>query len=79
MTDKISSKLLSRYSKRVPRYTSYPPTTLFHDVVPTEVNLAFLRASRNHEKPLSLYVHLPFCEKMCNTAKYAPLRFTILS
>lgn len=57
----------------VPRYTSYPTAADFDDSVGTD---AVTGALRQIEKgtPLSLYVHVPFCEEICwycgcNTAR----------
>lgn len=60
--------LLKKYDLPVPRYTSYPtvplwqPDTLGSDIWISEVNKAF--ASFN-TKEVSIYIHLPFCEKLC--------------
>lgn len=51
------------YSRPVPRYTSYPPATQFHDL-PAETRQEAL-AQIETDQTLSLYLHLPFCEKMC--------------
>lgn len=59
-------ELLRKYSGPVPRYTSYPPANHFSD------DLAVLRPAnliacdnRPGAGPLSLYVHLPFCQSRC--------------
>jgi len=58
-------ELTPRYDRPGPRYTSYPPAPHFT----TEVNAEAARevyASRGPgAPPLSLYVHLPFCDTMC--------------
>lgn len=58
--------LLRKYSGPAPRYTSYPTANHFTD------NLAALnpvdlitRDNRPGSGPLSLYVHLPFCQARC--------------
>ena len=57
--------LIRRYDQAGPRYTSYPTAVEFHDGIgPTELGQA-LRASRTARRPLSLYVHLPFCANIC--------------
>lgn len=48
----------------VPRYTSYPPTTAFHEGVGAEEYAAALSRLPVHE-PVSLYVHIPFCDSLC--------------
>lgn len=48
----------------VPRYTSYPPATAFHSAV-TAIDYAASLAKLPPEKPISLYVHIPFCDALC--------------
>ena len=50
-----------------PRYTSYPTAVEFHDGV-TDGRLRRAPGARRcacRDEPLSLYVHLPFCEERC--------------
>jgi oxygen-independent coproporphyrinogen-3 oxidase len=58
--------LLRKYSGPVPRYTSYPPANHFSDDLAV-VRPASLIARDNlpGAGPLSLYVHLPFCQQRC--------------
>jgi len=63
--ERFPRELLTRYQRRVPRYTSYPPATAFEPSSEALIKGAFERASQRADEPLSLYVHLPFCEKMC--------------
>jgi oxygen-independent coproporphyrinogen-3 oxidase len=63
----VSLELLKRYNVPGPRYTSYPTAPVWkEDFTPGEYEQV-LRESGAAEKPapLSLYVHLPFCEKLC--------------
>ena len=59
--------LLAKYNRPGPRYTSYPTALQFHEGFRTEDFFEELertnRVSRG--KPLSLYVHLPFCSSVC--------------
>jgi len=48
----------------VPRYTSYPTAAEFHDGVGAADQRTALERIATDE-PLSLYVHIPFCEKIC--------------
>lgn len=57
----------------MPRYTSYPTAADFVDSVGVSDHLAALDGIEA-EQPVSLYAHIPFCEKICwycgcNTAK----------
>jgi len=56
--------LIQRYNRPGPRYTSYPTAVEFlpvsHDRFERD---AF--ASRDTSKPLSLYIHIPFCAHVC--------------
>lgn len=54
--------LIRKYNRPGPRYTSYPPATQFSKDVPPE---ALLNEVRTGSGPLSLYLHLPFCETLC--------------
>ena len=55
--------LLESYgSEPVPRYTSYPPANRWCDSLSeTDAREAL---SRSH-RPLSIYVHVPFCRRLC--------------
>lgn len=50
--------------KPVPRYTSYPPATLFKDDIVGAHYVEALSALEGTE-PLSLYLHVPFCRALC--------------
>lgn len=45
----------------VPRYTSYPTAAEFGDIGPSD----YREALSTVEGDVSLYVHIPFCEKIC--------------
>ncbi|MCM8558214.1 oxygen-independent coproporphyrinogen III oxidase [Sphingomicrobium sediminis] len=51
-------------ARPVPRYTSYPTAAEFTDHVGAEDQPRALGRVRGDE-PLSLYLHVPFCEKIC--------------
>jgi oxygen-independent coproporphyrinogen III oxidase len=51
-------------SARVPRYTSYPTATHFHAGVTAETSRFWL-TSLPKGMPLSLYLHIPFCDTLC--------------
>ncbi len=54
--------LIEKYNRPGPRYTSYPPANHF---APVEDADALWASTRTSTDPLSLYVHLPFCETLC--------------
>ena len=59
--------LIRKYDKSGPRYTSYPTAPQFTDAF-GEKELKRSIERSNHEmipKPLSLYVHIPFCDTIC--------------
>ncbi|OQA34750.1 MAG: Oxygen-independent coproporphyrinogen-III oxidase [Betaproteobacteria bacterium ADurb.Bin341] len=58
-------RLIERFEIKGPRYTSYPTADRFQ--VPFDASV-FRNALENRsppERPLSLYVHLPFCASIC--------------
>lgn len=57
--------LIRRHDRSGPRYTSYPTAVQFHDGVGSFDLLHALRDSRKAQRPLSLYVHVPFCANIC--------------
>ena len=64
---KLSPELLERYDKPGPRYTSYPTAIEFTDEFDTSDYQGRLAAYADKpDAPLSLYVHLPFCEARCS-------------
>jgi oxygen-independent coproporphyrinogen-3 oxidase len=59
--------LIRKYDGFGPRYTSYPTADRFHAGF-TAADYVDALAARNHAapaQPLSLYVHLPFCNTIC--------------
>ena len=57
--------LIRRHDRPGPRYTSYPTAVQFHGEVGSFDLLHALRDSRKAKRPLSLYVHVPFCANIC--------------
>jgi oxygen-independent coproporphyrinogen-3 oxidase len=63
--DQISEALLEKYNRPGPRYTSYPTTPVWKDNFgPEDLETFFVQADEKRT-PLSLYMHLPFCESLC--------------
>ena len=63
----ISEALVRKFDNSGPRYTSYPTADRFHAGFNAETYQTYLdeRAGRPENPPLSIYVHLPFCESLC--------------
>ena len=57
--------LIQRYDLAGPRYTSYPTAVQFHNQFDETEYLQAIHDSNASQRPLSLYVHLPFCGTVC--------------
>lgn len=59
--------LVLRLDRPGPRYTSYPPADRFSTAfTAADAELALTRAdTANADRPLSVYVHLPHCHRLC--------------
>jgi len=64
---KFNTELIKRYDVAGPRYTSYPTAVQFMEGFDAEAYVRYTTGSNNEliPKPLSLYVHLPFCHSLC--------------
>jgi oxygen-independent coproporphyrinogen-3 oxidase len=63
---RLTAELLRKHDRPGPRYTSYPTAVEFHEGVgPDEYAARLARADACAGEPLSLYVHLPFCQERC--------------
>ncbi len=62
-----NKQLVSKYSKPVPRYTSYPTAPQFIPVsAPDRQRINEYIFHRNNEaRDISIYLHLPFCKSLC--------------
>jgi len=56
-------QLIVKYDQFGPRYTSYPTADRFSEAFRTHDLVAALLA--REPRPLSLYVHVPFCDTIC--------------
>ena len=65
----ISESLIRQYDVSGPRYTSYPTADRFVEAFSAQDYIQALEQRRNGAAamtlPLSLYVHIPFCESLC--------------
>ena len=57
--------LIRRYDKSGPRYTSYPTALELHEGFSEADYRAHIAKSNATGDPLSLYVHIPFCDTVC--------------
>jgi len=58
-------ELLRRHDRPGPRYTSYPTAPHFHDGYGQSQLQAAIARSNTSARPLSLYVHVPYCTSPC--------------
>lgn len=61
----FDAELIRRYDTAGPRYTSYPTAVQFHVGFTADDYRTQARASDASGRPLSLYVHIPFCDTVC--------------
>ncbi len=62
---RFDRELVKKYDRPGPRYTSYPTAPQFHEGFGSGEYSELLLESRREALPLSLYVHIPFCETRC--------------
>ena len=61
----VREEFVDRYNRPGPRYTSYPTAPVWVDTFgPDDFEAAIAEADRK-ASPVSLYMHLPFCESLC--------------
>jgi oxygen-independent coproporphyrinogen-3 oxidase len=58
--------LIRRYDRPGPRYTSYPTAVEFSNAFDEAAYRSQLARAAASDQPLSLYLHLPFCEERCS-------------
>ncbi len=65
MTSKFFSReLIDKYNISGPRYTSYPTAVEFNNHFQRADYIAGITSS-DASKPISLYIHVPFCDTLC--------------
>lgn len=63
----IDKALIDKYSGRGPRYTSYPTAPEWNESVGADDFWRHIeKTNRDAAAPLSLYLHIPFCEERCS-------------
>lgn len=76
----LQDRIILKYDNQIPRYTSYPTAPHFTTEINGDVYTDWLQ-SLPSEETLSLYIHIPFCQKLCwycgcytkITERYAPV------
>jgi oxygen-independent coproporphyrinogen-3 oxidase len=61
----FDADLIQRYAGGGPRYTSYPTAMEFSPTVDEQTYSEWLHAGNAAARPLSLYLHIPFCAHVC--------------
>jgi oxygen-independent coproporphyrinogen III oxidase len=63
----VTQEILDRYNVAGPRYTSYPTAPEWLDSFgPSDYEQALKKSNEARPtRPLSLYMHLPFCDRLC--------------
>src|ERR1700758_124261 len=61
----ISEEFLEKYNRPGPRYTSYPTAPVWQDNFGPDDLEQFYATANAARTPVSLYMHLPFCESLC--------------
>jgi oxygen-independent coproporphyrinogen-3 oxidase len=61
----ISEAFLEKYNRPGPRYTSYPTAPVWQDNFGPDDLEQFYATANSARTPVSLYMHLPFCENLC--------------
>lgn len=61
----ITEQFLEKYNRPGPRYTSYPTAPVWQDDFGPDDLEKFYADANAARTPVSLYMHLPFCESLC--------------
>src|SRR5271163_1781983 len=61
----ISDATLEKYNRPGPRYTSYPTAPVWKDDFGPDDFEKYCARAEEKATPVSLYMHLPFCESLC--------------
>jgi len=61
----VGEDFVNRYNRPGPRYTSYPTAPVWTDSYGPADFEAAMQSAEAKRSPVSLYMHLPFCESLC--------------
>ena len=61
----VSEDFVNRYNRPGPRYTSYPTAPVWVETFGPADHEAAIEDADRKGSPVSLYMHLPFCESLC--------------
>jgi oxygen-independent coproporphyrinogen III oxidase len=62
---RVREEFLAKYNRPGPRYTSYPTAPVWNDTFgPDDLERVHEKSDRARA-PVSLYMHIPFCESLC--------------
>jgi oxygen-independent coproporphyrinogen-3 oxidase len=62
---RVNEEFLARYNRPGPRYTSYPTAPVWNDAFGPDDLESVHQEAQVARTPVSLYMHLPFCESLC--------------
>lgn len=62
---RVSQEFLERYNRPGPRYTSYPTAPVWNDSFGSGDLEKVHEEAESAGSPVSLYMHIPFCESLC--------------
>jgi oxygen-independent coproporphyrinogen-3 oxidase len=62
---RVGEEFLARYNRPGPRYTSYPTAPVWNDSFGPAEHEKVLEQAEAAKTPVSLYMHIPFCESLC--------------
>jgi len=61
----VGEDFVNRYNRPGPRYTSYPTAPVWTDSYGPKDFEDAMQTAESKRSPVSLYMHLPFCESLC--------------
>ena len=66
-TPRFNRALVEKYDRPGPRYTSYPTAPQFHQAFAIDDYRSAAQETNEAPapKPLSVYIHIPFCKSLC--------------